>query len=197
MHQSARITSSVTSATWTRRAPTPELLARGTGTVHSSRSTVSLLILLTPPQSSIMVRGVEGNEMSTPRPSQKKQPPSASQSGKGQKSILGFFQKKSTNSPSPVPSTPTTAKNTPIAIRQTPISTLSKTAFTRPPVSITPVPSSDAPIPSSPIREGSESTVGRNKENGQSLPLPVDMAEANHILSEVAGVAFSSPSRKV
>jgi DNA mismatch repair protein MSH6 len=127
-----------------------------------------------------MVRGVEGNEMSTPRPSQKKQPPSASQSGKGQKSILGFFQKKSTNSPSPAPSTPTTVKNTPIAIRNTPVSTLSKTAFTRPPASITPIPSSDAPIPSSPIREGSESTIGRNKENGQFIHLTCGKAEANH-----------------
>jgi hypothetical protein len=51
MHQSARITSSITSASWTRRVPTPELLARRTGTVHSPRSIVSLLILLTPPQS--------------------------------------------------------------------------------------------------------------------------------------------------
>ncbi|OAL05848.1 DNA mismatch repair protein Msh6 [Phaeosphaeriaceae sp. SRC1lsM3a] len=118
-----------------------------------------------------MVRGVEGNEMSTPRPSQKKQPPSASQSGKGQKSILGFFQKKTSNSPSPAPSTPATVK-------KTPVSTLSKTAFTRPPASMTPVPSSDAPIPSSPTRQDSEPVGDRNKEN------------------EVAGVAFSSPSRK-
>ncbi|KAH7406171.1 muts domain V-domain-containing protein [Phaeosphaeria sp. MPI-PUGE-AT-0046c] len=121
-----------------------------------------------------MVRGVEGNEMSTPRPSQKKQPPSASQSGKGQKSILGFFQKKPSNSPSPAPSTPATVKT----VKKTPVSTLSKTAFTRPPASITPIPSSDAPIPSSPTRQGSELPGGRNKEN------------------EVAGVAFSSPSRK-
>ncbi|KAH3972303.1 DNA mismatch repair protein [Parastagonospora nodorum] len=119
-----------------------------------------------------MVRGVEGNEMSTPRPSQKKsQPPSGSQSGKNQKSILGFFQKKSTNSPSPAPSTPTTVK-------KTPVSTLSKTAFNRPPASITPIPSSDAPVPSSPIRQEQDTPQGRNKEN------------------EVAGVAFSSPSRK-
>ncbi|KAF2132105.1 DNA mismatch repair protein Msh6 [Dothidotthia symphoricarpi CBS 119687] len=113
-----------------------------------------------------MVRGIEGNEMSTPRPSQKKQPPSGSQ----QKSILGFFQKKSTNSPSPAPSALTPTK-------KTPTSTLSMRAFSRPLTSITPIPSSDAPEPSSPIRQ-EHSTLGKNKEN------------------EVTDVAFSSPSRK-
>lgn len=137
-----------------------------------------------------MVRGVEGNEMSTPRPSQKKQPPSASQSGKGQKSILGFFQKKPSNSPSPAPSTPATVK-------KTPVSKLSKTAFTRQPASITPVPSSDAPVPSSPIKEEPESIVGRNKENGLSSSVNEGDPEVDHISLEVAGVAFSSPSRKV
>ncbi|CAO2657216.1 Nn.00g033420.m01.CDS01 [Neocucurbitaria sp. VM-36] len=127
--------------------------------------------------------------MSTPRPSQKKQPASASQSGKSQKSILGFFQKKSTNSPGPIPSDPPT-------IKKTPTSTLTKRAFTKPPASITPVPSSDAPEFSSPIKQEHDSTVGRNKENGLLSPVtPLD-AEANRVSSEVAGVAFSSPSRK-
>ncbi|KAH8726781.1 muts domain V-domain-containing protein [Phaeosphaeriaceae sp. PMI808] len=125
-----------------------------------------------------MVRGVEGNEMSTPRPSQKKQPPSASQSAKSQKSILGFFQKKSTNSPSPAPSSPATVK-------KAPVSTLSKSTFTKPPAFI---PSSDAPVPSSPIRQKVELPVGRNKEND---------AKANLVLSEVAGVTVGSPSRKI
>ncbi|KAF1841561.1 DNA mismatch repair protein Msh6 [Cucurbitaria berberidis CBS 394.84] len=119
-----------------------------------------------------MVRGLEGNEMSTPRPSQKKQQASASQSAKGQKSILGFFQKKSTNSPSPAPSDPT-------PIKKTPTSTLTKRNFAKPPASITPVPSSDAPEFSSPIKQERVSLAGRNKEN------------------EIAGVALSSPSRTV
>ena len=112
-------------------------------------------------EAAILVRGVEGNEMSTPRPSQKKQPPSGSQSAKNQKSILGFFQKKSTTSPTPAlsQSTPTKQKFTP---------TLSKQSFTRPPPSFTPVPSSDAPEPSSPVRQEEDTPVatGRNKENG-------------------------------
>ncbi|KAH9868734.1 hypothetical protein J1614_007806, partial [Plenodomus biglobosus] len=115
-----------------------------------------------------MVRGIEGNEMLTPKASQKKQPTSASQSAKNQKSILGFFQKKSTNSPSPAPSASA-------SVSKTPTSTLARRAFTKPDAAITPVPSSDAPDFSSPIKQERELTVGRNKENG---------------------VAPSSPSRK-
>lgn len=112
---------------------------------------------------STMARGVEGNEMSTPRPSLKKQPSSVSQSGKGQKSILGFFQKKSTNSPSPAPSDAT-------PVQKTPTSKVANKAFTNPPAAITPVPSSDAPDYSSPIKQERELTVGRNKENGSLSP---------------------------
>jgi len=119
----------------------------------------------------IMVRGVEGNEMSTPKASQKKQPASASQSAKSQKSILGFFQKKPTNSP-----TPATSNTVPEI--QTPNSTLTNKSFAKPRTALTPVPSSDAPDHSSPIKQERELTVGRNKEN------------------EVAGVAISSSSRK-
>ncbi|KAI4692160.1 uncharacterized protein J4E84_003128 [Alternaria hordeiaustralica] len=121
-----------------------------------------------------MVRGVEGNEMSTPRASQKKQPASASQSAKGQKSILGFFQKKSTNSPSPAPSDAT-------PVNKTPTSKLAKKAFDKPPAAITPVPSSDAPDYSSPIKQEHELTVGRNKEN---------------ILAKHTDAIPSSPTRK-
>ena len=143
----------------------------------------------------IMVRGVEGNEMSTPRPSQKKQPPSGSQSAKNQKSILGFFQKKSTDSPSPAPSQPTPAKQT-----ATPTPTISKRPFSRPPPSLTPVASSDAPEPSSPIRQEEEDTpvaAGRNKENGLPPRVSTLGTETDCVTSEVAGVALSSPSRKV
>ncbi|KAF1830967.1 DNA mismatch repair protein Msh6 [Decorospora gaudefroyi] len=120
-----------------------------------------------------MVRGVEGNEMSTPRPSQKKQPASASQSAKNQKSILGFFQKKSTHSPSPAPSDAAPNQKTP-----TSTSTLARRAFTKPRTAITPVPNSDAPDYSSPIKQERACTVGRNKEN------------------EPTGIALSSPSQK-
>ncbi|KAF2264382.1 DNA mismatch repair protein Msh6 [Lojkania enalia] len=118
-----------------------------------------------------MARGIEGNEMSTPRQSQKKQPASGSQPNKNQKSILGFFQ-KSTASPSPTPLSQTSAK-------KTPTSTLSKKSFTRPapPSTLTPTPSSDAPEPSSPLR-ADDDQVEKDKEN------------------EITAVPFSSPSRK-
>jgi DNA mismatch repair protein MSH6 len=140
-----------------------------------------------------MARGIEGNEMSTPKASsQKKQPPSGSQSTKNQKSILGFFQKRPTNSPTQGSSTDTPAK-------KTPISTLSKKSFTRPGLTsaLTPQPSSDAPEPSSPIKEEPDSSLERNKENGLPSPVTSHNAKANQGSSEVAGFVFSSPSRKV
>jgi DNA mismatch repair protein MSH6 len=137
-----------------------------------------------------MVRGVEGNEMSTPRSSQKKQPPSGSQSAKNQKSILGFFQKKATNSPSPGPSDPT-------SVKKALVSSQSKPTFSRPRAAITPVPSSDAPVPSSPIKQEQDFTQGKNKENGLLSSVTGSDVAANRDPSEVAGVAVSSPSRKV
>ncbi|RII23154.1 hypothetical protein CUC08_Gglean011976 [Alternaria sp. MG1] len=138
-----------------------------------------------------MARGVEGNEMSTPRASQKKQPASASQSAKGQKSILGFFQKKSTNSPSPAPSDAT-------PVNKTPTSRLAKKAFNDPPAAITPVPSSDAPDYSSPIKQEHELTIrrGRNKENGVLLYVLKLYSGTDSILPEPADVTPSSPTRK-
>jgi len=136
-----------------------------------------------------MVRGVEGNEMSTPKASQKKQPASASQSAKSQKSILGFFQKKPTNSP-----TPATSNTVPEI--QTPNSTLTNKSFAKPRTALTPVPSSDAPDHSSPIKQERELTVGRNKENGWCIPV-FEFFTANCTMPEVAGVAISSSSRKV
>ena len=183
------------------RALTGKVASRPTGKARPGRDAFPRKVRTSAPDASphfcctktaSMVRGVEGNEMSTPRPSQKKQPTSGSQSAKNQKSILGFFQKKSTNSPSPAPSQPTPAK-------QTPTSTFSKKSFTRPPPSLTPVPSSDAIEPSSPIRQEEEDTpvAGRNKENGLLLRTTTPDAETDRVVSEVAGVALSSPSRKV
>ncbi|KAF1934058.1 DNA mismatch repair protein Msh6 [Didymella exigua CBS 183.55] len=129
--------------------------------------------------------------MSTPRPSQKKQPPSSSQSAKGQKSILGFFQKKSTNSPSPA--------SQPTPTRQMPTPTVSKKPFSRPPPALTPVANSDAPEPSSPIREEEEDTpiaTGRNKEIGLPSRVSTPGIETGRVASEIAGVALGSPSRK-
>jgi DNA mismatch repair protein MSH6 len=137
-----------------------------------------------------MVRGIEGNEMSTPRASsQKKQPASGSQSTKSQKSILGFFQKKSTNSPSPAPSAATPSGKTP-----TP--SFAKKVF-KVGSALTPQPSSDPAVPSSPTRQEQVPRSEKNKENGLSSLVAKPDAEVNRVVSEVAGVVLSSPSRKV
>lgn len=127
--------------------------------------------------------------MSTPRASsQKKQPPSASQSAKSQKSILGFFQKQTTKSPTPVTSTANTV----------PASTPLKTSFTKIETSVTPQPSSDPVVEqSSPIKKERESSYGKNKENGLSSLGGNPSSQADRDLVEVAGVVLNSPSRKV
>lgn len=135
-----------------------------------------------------MVRGIEGNEMSTPKTSsQKKQPPSGSQSTKNQKSILGFFQKKSTNSPTPTRETP----------QETPTPKLSKTPSAVHAASLTPQPSSDPVQPSSPIRQSREISQGKNKENGLHTSRESSDSETDRALPEISGTATSSPPRKV
>jgi hypothetical protein len=141
-------------------------------------------------QTAIMVRGIEGNEMSTPRASsQKKQPASGSQSTKNQKSILGFFQKKSTNSPTPTHDTKPT--------QGTPTPTLSKTPSATHALSLTPQPSSDPAQPSSPIRQGRETSQGKNKENGLHASTASLSPQTDRALAEITGTAVGSPSRKV
>lgn len=44
-----------------------------------------------------MARGIEGNEIATPRPKPTLVKQASSQSGKQQKTLLGFFQKKDTS----------------------------------------------------------------------------------------------------
>lgn len=125
--------------------------------------------------------------MSTPRASsQKKQPASASQSAKNQKSILGFFQKKSTNSPTPTRDT-----------KGTPTPTLSKTPSATHVPSLTPQPSSDPAQPSSPIRQERVGNQGKNKENGLHASTASSDPQTDRVLSERTDIAVISPSRKV
>ncbi|KAJ4286318.1 DNA mismatch repair protein msh6 [Kalmusia sp. IMI 367209] len=128
--------------------------------------------------------------MSTPRASsQRKQPASGSQSAKNQKSILGFFQKQSTKSPTPASSDPTPAKK---ALA----TTLSKASFTKAEPTLTPQPSSDPIEHSSPIKQERGSSWGKNKENGLHSAVTHPNTKTDRVLPEVAGVAQSSPSRK-
>ncbi|KAK3661234.1 DNA mismatch repair protein msh6 [Elasticomyces elasticus] len=120
-----------------------------------------------------MPRGIEGNEIATPRPTTKSKTGSSTQSSKGpkQSSIAGFFQKR----PGAAPSSVTPAKRS---------NDGTSNAF-KPPHSTTdhtPVPSSGAVASSSPPAapgpsQDSSVIEGRNKEN------------------ETPGTSFSSPLR--
>lgn len=124
-----------------------------------------------------MARGIEGNEVSTPKPAAKKTVTS-SKSEKGQRSIVSFFQKAATSKPA-APSSSTGQS--------------SKRAVSP----LTPAPSSDAVGPLSP--EHGLVDRSKNKENG--LPSPVtpveDVKDADRVPEGVDGKLDSSPSRKV
>lgn len=152
--------------------------------------------LLHPSTTSIMARGIEGNEISTPRPPTLKKSVSSSQSNKNQKSILGFFQKKAGGGGSPT----TDSSFAPDSTAKTTVSSFKKaSALPRDSASFTPAPSSDAAQPSSPVYDAEGVANGRDKENG--LPSPVTSAGTvtdGNGPQEVAGaVGFSSPLKNV
>ncbi|KAK8237760.1 muts domain V-domain-containing protein [Phyllosticta capitalensis] len=139
-----------------------------------------------------MARNAEKNDVSTPKPSaSQKKNAASSQSKSTQKSILGFFQKR-TDSPNSSSASRASPSNTPTQSTQ-------KTASQKkePPSSnLTPAPSSDAiEPPSSPIRHNG--VQDRNKENG--LPSLTDTTErcADGFIAEGPGLAdANSPQRK-
>ncbi|KAK4995763.1 DNA mismatch repair protein msh6, partial [Elasticomyces elasticus] len=140
-----------------------------------------------------MARGIEGNEIATPRPPKLvKNDSTSSQGAKSQqKSILGFFQKKTDTRSSPV------VVPTPFAKITTPKPVALVNGFTsasilpRSSADLTPAPSSSAPILSSPIAAtgGASKISGTNKENGEG-----EADDAGPIESPVT--SSSSPSRK-
>jgi DNA mismatch repair protein MSH6 len=127
-----------------------------------------------------MARGLEGNEVGTPKPKASLQKSSSSQSNKGQRSILGFFTKQGSATPKPAfnPKQEATSGQ------------------------LTPAPSSDAIGPtSSPIEAAAAKTVEseKNKENGLLSPLSSSQPDggADGGVEELNGVTTSSPIRKV
>ncbi|KAK5008558.1 DNA mismatch repair protein msh6, partial [Cryomyces antarcticus] len=134
-----------------------------------------------------MARGIEGNEIATPRPPAKLQKATSSQSN-GQKSILGFFSKKAGSVPSPTITSTTTGTRT-----LTKASTASRSN-----AGLTPAPSSD-PVELSSQPSESDLVVGKrtNKKNGLPSPVTSVRGGADGLRhKEVPGVAFSSPSRR-
>ena len=108
-----------------------------------------------------MARGIEGNEIATPRAAPKKTGGSTQKSGGKQQSIAGFFKR----TPGPAPSSLGAQPKAPsfnTALREQESSTNS-----------TPVPSSLPPPSSSPhptldSSQPESATNGRNKENGEN-----------------------------
>ncbi|KAL8814089.1 MAG: hypothetical protein Q9223_006660, partial [Gallowayella weberi] len=122
---------------------------------------------------------------SAPLPSLKKS--SSSQSSKNQKSITGFFQKKSSNNDTtPLDGLPT--------INRSKLSALTKTATQGPRSSLTPAPSSDA------IEEPQSDQQLPSRLNGigaaNSLPSPITPASGVETGSVNGLSQFNSPSRK-
>lgn len=142
-----------------------------------------------------MARGIEGNEVATPRAAPKLQKIGSSGTSKQpdpkQRSIQGFFQKKAGPAPTPAATVPS----------KRPASVNEATA-PRSSADLAPAPSSNAPASSSPpmLRASQESSIlgGRNKENGQCPAIAVDScAEADAAdFKETPDTSFSSPSRK-
>jgi len=117
-----------------------------------------------------MPRGIEGNEIA----STKKAPPKLSSqpsASKGQKTLLGFFQKTQ--------GTPQVKKDSGIGFSS-------------------PVPSSAPVVRSSPPHSASPTTLNeKNKENGLLTPAThTSTPSADRLISEVEGLP-SSPIRKV
>ncbi|GAB7355799.1 hypothetical protein MBLNU459_g6476t1 [Dothideomycetes sp. NU459] len=135
-----------------------------------------------------MARGIEGNEIATPKPPKlQKAASSGSQSTSKQKSILGFFTKKS----APVPSSPAPQP-----------STIKPSPTPRSGPGLTPAPSSDAGAPSSPVLPSSPlksatTDAGRNKENGLPSPATSVVGEdADAVGRQEGPEPVSSPPRK-
>jgi len=149
-----------------------------------------------------MARGIEGNEISTPKPPSIQKSSSSSQSNpvKNQKTLLGFFQKKGGPFPSHTSNVNAISNG---AFESLPTPAAKKSFKENKPVSsasLTPVPSSDAiEIPSPQSSETRLPPEGRNKENGLPSPItPASGGATNGLLKEeVERVELSSPSRKV
>ncbi len=120
---------------------------------------------------------------STPKPPPLKKSSSGSQSSKSQKSITGFFQKKSAETSQESPSLPAPAKK------------LSRGSS----LSLTPAPSSDAPeYP----EEMEGLIVGKDaEEKSTGLPSPITPLDEGKTAASRNPIklpfGFSSPSRKV
>ena len=145
-----------------------------------------------------MARGIEGNEVSTPRPPTLKKSPSSSQPEKSQKTLLGFFQKKSSQTP-PTVSQSSNASSTNAGDR--PKSKSRKNAApSNSNANLTPAPSSDAPeLPSPEMKLSHHDKNGATEDQENGLPSPITPAKTKaDVISrkDLVTSSYYSPSRK-
>jgi DNA mismatch repair protein MSH6 len=119
-----------------------------------------------------MARGIEGNEIATPRTAPKKTGGSTQKSGAKQQSIAGFF----TRTPGPAPSKLAVQGKTPS------FNTVLKEQESSD--NITPIPSSlpaqfSSPHPALESSQPGPANTGRNKENGKIRPEYMNGVVAN------------------
>lgn len=144
-----------------------------------------------------------GSSPAAPPPSLKKSTSASSQTSKGQKSILGFFQKRTSDGSSLPPSGGNSKENgsSPLVHGGATMRLSKRTATKRDsgPI-LTPVPSSDAAEASSPW---GDVEYENNQDGGKNgLPSPITplngVVEGNGFQGGVTKLLnFSSPSRKV
>ena len=128
-------------------------------------------------------------------PTTLKKSTSGSQPGKNQKSILGFFQKRTTEALQPNVNGVSNSNGSSTAQSMTNKKKLVSRSSTNVSQSLTPAPSSDAPEEDE--EDSCISSKSSQKING--LPSPITPANANgdDDAPPTSAVTFSSPSRKV
>ncbi|KAL8946474.1 MAG: hypothetical protein Q9222_007135 [Ikaeria aurantiellina] len=140
-----------------------------------------------------------GHSRSTPpgQPPTLKKSSSSSQSSKNQKSIMGFFQKKPSGTPTPALVQLPTINGSVKSAKASSSAFSTKVATRGPSSSLTPAPSSDAMEEPEDLESTSDHPNGLRAVNGLPSPITPASMVANGEDAMVNGsVAFNSPSRK-
>lgn len=139
---------------------------------------------------------VKSEDSSTTLPPTLKKSSSSSQSsGKNQKSILGFFQKRTTDALQPTVNEASRPNGPSITHNGLGKKKLVQRSSVKPSQSLTPVPSSDGPT-DDPDEDNME-VDSVSKPNDIRLPITPASARPVKAAPSSSAVSFSSPSRKV
>ena len=139
---------------------------------------------------------VKSEDSATPLPPTLKKSTSSSQStGKNQKSILGFFQKRTTDALQPTVNEASRPNALSTAQNGSGKKKLVQRSSVKTSQSLTPIPSSDGPADDP--EEDRMEVDSVSKSNGIRLPITPASARPAKAAPSSSVVAFSSPSRKV